>query len=83
MKMIYKEGIWRLNNKKTDYGVNVRIRQLREKHNMSQEVLAQKLHIKRQTISSYERGKSIPDIYMLIKIADIFEVSLDELVGRK
>ena len=45
--------------------------------------MAKKLHVQRQTISSYERGVSTPDIYILIAMADYFEITVDELVGRK
>ena len=58
------------------------IRKLRKKHGMNQKELAEKLNIRRQTVSAYEREVSIPDIYTLIRIADIFSVSLDELAGR-
>ena len=58
------------------------IRTIRKKNRLSQEELARQLNIRRQTISSYERGKSIPDIYTLIKIAKIFQISLDELTGN-
>ena len=58
------------------------IRKLRKKHGMNQKELAEKLNIRRQTVSAYEREVSIPDIYTLIRIADIFSVSLDELTGR-
>lgn len=58
------------------------MKRLRGERMMSQEMLARKLHIKRQTVSSYETGRSLPDIFILIKMADIFEVTLDELVGR-
>ena len=50
---------------------------------MNQSVLAEKLNIRRQTISAYERGVSTPDIFTLIKLADIYQISLDDLVGRK
>lgn len=59
------------------------IRTLRKEHNMTQEQLAQQLNMKRQTLSNYEIGKRIPDIYELITIADIFDVTLDEIAGRK
>ncbi|WP_346906210.1 helix-turn-helix transcriptional regulator [Faecalicatena orotica] len=59
------------------------IRTLRKEHNMTQEQLAQQLSMKRQTLSNYEIGKRIPDIYELITIADIFDVTLDEIAGRK
>ena len=59
------------------------IRKLRTEREIKQEILAKELHIRRQTISSYERGGSLPDIYTLMKIADVFDVSLDELAGRE
>ena len=34
-------------------------------------------------VTNYETGYSLPDIFTLIKLADIFDVTLDELVGRK
>lgn len=69
-------------NKRSHITLNRNLRKLREEHNMSQEMLARKLYMKRQTISSYETGRSLPDIMILIQIADVFEVTLDELVGR-
>lgn len=36
-----------------------------------------------QAISNYENGYSTPDIYRLVELADIFKISLDELVGRE
>lgn len=60
-----------------------RIKKIRKENNMSQENMAKELNLKRQTISSYERGVSTPDIYTLMKISDIFHISLDELTGRK
>ncbi len=59
------------------------IRELRLNRGMNQSALAKQLNIRRQTISAYERNVSVPDIYILIRIADVFDVSLDELVGRK
>lgn len=58
------------------------IRKLRKKYGMSQKDLAAQLNIRRQTVSAYEREVSIPDIYTLIRVADIFDISLDELAGR-
>ena len=59
------------------------LREVRNRYGMNQENLARKLGIKRQTISSYERGITFPDIFTLIRIADVFNISLDELVGRE
>lgn len=58
------------------------IRNLRMQKEMKQITLALELHIGRQSISAYERGVTIPDIYLLIRIADYFDVTLDELTGR-
>lgn len=60
-----------------------RIRWLREQQNMSQEQLAQILWIDRSSLSGYEIGKRVPDIFMLCKMADVFDVSLDTLIGRE
>lgn len=56
---------------------------LRKKNRMTQEQMAKKLYLKRQTLSNYEIGKRVPDIYELVKIADLFDISLDELVGHR
>lgn len=58
------------------------IRALRKKNYLTQEQLAETLNMTRQTLSNYELGKRIPDIYELIRIADLFHASLDEMVGR-
>ena len=58
------------------------IKRLRKQQEMKQAVLASKLNIGRQTLSAYERGVTLPDVLALIKIADYFGVSLDELTGR-
>ena len=58
------------------------IRLLRQQHGLTQEKLANLLNGKKSLVSNYENGYSTPDIETLIKLADIFNVSLDELVGR-
>ena len=47
---------------------------------MTQSQLAEKLNGKKSLMSNYDNGYSTPDIYMLCKLAEIFEISLDELV---
>lgn len=63
--------------------IGEKIRLLRLSQNLKQDTLARELNMCRQTLSAYERGITLPDIYSLITIADYFEVTLDELVGRK
>lgn len=71
--MILKVGIKMLGD---------RIRSLREKHNLTQEQIAKKIGISRGTYAHYEINKRRPDYETLIKIAEIFDVSTDYLVGR-
>lgn len=59
------------------------IKRLRRQEEIKQATLASELNIGRQTLSAYECGVTLPDITALIKIADYFGVSLDELTGRK
>lgn len=54
---------------------------LRKAADMTQSKLAEKLAVTRQAVSGYERGDSFPDISILVLIADIFGVSLDELIN--
>lgn len=59
-----------------------RLKELREEKGLYQKTLSEKLSISRSTITSYESGKRNPDIFTLIKIADLFNVSIDYLLGR-
>ena len=59
------------------------LRFLRRKAGLTQAELAKKLHIKQYNISDYEIGRIEPNINTLINFADVFNVSIDFLVGRK
>lgn len=54
---------------------------LRKKADMTQSELADKLNLTRQAVSRYELGDSFPDVSVLVLIADIFGVSVDELIN--
>lgn len=56
---------------------------LRKQKGLSQEELANRLNVSRQTISKWEVGDSTPDMEKLIALSDLFEISLDELVLDK
>ncbi len=58
------------------------IRSNRKLLGITQEQLAKQLGGSKTLVSNYENGFSTPDIYVLCKLADIFDVSLDDLVGR-
>ena len=56
------------------------IRSLRKARGLSQEEVAQRLHITRQTLSKWENGLSVPDAQLLLKLAEILEVSVAQLL---
>lgn len=58
------------------------LKMLRENRSYTQQRLADALHVTKNSISHYERGISMPDLGTLCAIADIFDVSLDYLLGR-
>ncbi|MEE0264051.1 MAG: helix-turn-helix transcriptional regulator [Acutalibacteraceae bacterium] len=62
---------------------NNKLYQLRKQKGFSQEELANRLNVSRQTISKWEIGDSTPDLEKLVAISDLFDVSLDSLVKGK
>ena len=59
-----------------------KILELRKKMNFSQEELAEKVNVTRQTISKWELGETCPDIKQAKELSKIFSISLDEMVGN-
>lgn len=60
--------------------LNRQIKKYRTMMNLSQEELAEKVYVTRQTISNWETGKSYPDIHSLLLLSSLFNVSLDQLI---
>ncbi len=60
-----------------------RLKELRKMRRFSQHALAERLGISQQAVGKWETGKSTPDPATLREIADIFEVSVDLLLGRE
>lgn len=56
------------------------IKKYRGEKRISQEELAERIYVSRQTISSWENDKSYPDVNSLIRLSEVFEVSLDTLI---
>ena len=54
--------------------------EIRKKNDMTQEEMAERYHVTRQTISNWENGKSYPDLETLVNISEDFHVSLDALL---
>ena len=64
--------------------ISKNIKKLRNSQNISQEALAERLFISRQAVSSWENDRTQPDIEMISKLAEIFNVTVEELIyGEK
>ena len=59
------------------------IQTLRKEKGYSQEEVAIRLNVVRQTVSKWEKGLSVPDADMLIKLAELFEIPVSDLLGGK
>lgn len=63
-------------------GLVEKLQELLDEHQLTQKEAAQQLNISPNTLNGYVRGNRQPDLYMLIKIADLFEVSADYLLDH-
>lgn len=61
----------------------LKLRELRLEHNISQEKLAKIINVKNYTIGNWEQERSEPSIDEIVALADYFQISTDELLGRK
>ncbi|EHD1589104.1 helix-turn-helix transcriptional regulator [Listeria monocytogenes] len=57
-----------------------KLKQTRKKGGFTQDEISQQIHVSRQTISSWENSKSLPDVTSLILLSDIYSLSLDDLI---
>ena len=63
--------------------LNENIRTIRKNKGFTQEELAIRLHVTRQTVSKWEKGKSVPDADLLSDMAEVLDVTVSELLGEK
>ena len=59
------------------------LKALRKQKGLTQEELAIRLNVVRQTVSKWESGRSVPDADILLKIADVLDVSISDLLGAE
>ena len=57
-----------------------KIKNAREENNLTQTQASENLMVSRQTISNWENGKSLPDILSVIRMSELYQISLDELL---
>lgn len=57
------------------------LRRMRERRGITQEELAERVHVVRQTVSKWEKGLSVPDADLLMAVAETLQVSVSDLIG--
>ncbi|MBR3120085.1 MULTISPECIES: helix-turn-helix domain-containing protein [Oceanobacillus] len=61
--------------------INMNLKRLRQQYQYTQEDLAEKLGVSRQVVAKWEKGESTPDLYFCIKLAELYDVTIDNLVN--
>lgn len=62
--------------------ISEKIKNLRIENKMTQQEVADRIHVSRPTYTQYELGKKRPGLETLLEIAELYKISLDYLVGR-
>lgn len=60
--------------------IEKKLKEARTKAALTQEQVAERILVSRQTSSNWENGKSLPDIVSVLKLSDLYQISLDELL---
>ena len=60
--------------------IEMKLKDARIQAGLTQEQVAEKLMVSRQTISNWENGKSLPDIVSIMSLSDLYQISIDELL---
>ncbi|MGX7162811.1 helix-turn-helix transcriptional regulator [Enterococcus massiliensis] len=63
--------------------LNQQLKKLRIEHQLTQEELAKKILVSRQTVSNWENGKAQPDLQNLLILSNLYQVSIDEMLENK
>jgi transcriptional regulator with XRE-family HTH domain len=61
-------------------GIEKKLKDARLSSGLTQEQVAEKIMVSRQTISNWENGKSLPDIVSIMNLSDLYQISLDDLL---
>lgn len=63
--------------------IGSRLTVIRKRYGYTQKELASKLHLSQQVVSNIERGTTTPDVNFLQAAADLYQISMDDLIGRE
>lgn len=90
--MPVSKGFWRqfrphqpimkseIHKRRNRMNISSQIRNHRKRISLSQEELAERIYVSRQTISNWETGRSYPDVHNLLLLSALYEISIDELI---
>ena len=70
-----------MNDEKLKYQLGANIANFRKQNGLTQAGLAEKLNYSDKAVSKWERGESMPDVLTLVQLAELFEVSVDEILA--
>ena len=59
------------------------LKELRKEKNLTQEQLAEQLNVSNRSVSRWETGRNMPDIGLLVEIAELYDVSISEIIDGK
>ena len=62
--------------------IEKKLKYIREQAGFTQEQIAEAVLVSRQTISNWENAKSLPDLISIIKLSELYNISVDELLKR-
>lgn len=57
-----------------------RLKEIRKRNGLTQDAMAERLHVTRQAVSNWENNRNLPDLAMILQIAEAFSLSLNELI---
>lgn len=63
-----------------NFAINENLKLLRNKHKLSQEKIAEKIGVSRQTVTKWESGNSLPDLLSCVRLAELFDISIEDLL---
>jgi transcriptional regulator with XRE-family HTH domain len=79
-RQIFINGLLSFPMEVTYMEIEKQLKDARANAGMTQEQVAEKIMVSRQTISNWENGKSLPDIISIINLSNLYQISIDELV---
>lgn len=68
---------------KINNGLGTVLREAREKRNLTQQQVADRLYVTRQTVSRWEQNKTLPNIYVLKQLSKLYELSVDGILQER